>query len=47
MLEIKMKIENWLFEKLCCFTPEQVALLASFYEMTTGKDPREITEEEC
>lgn len=39
--------EEWLFAKLCSFTPNQVAMLAAFYEKTTGKDPSQITDEEC
>lgn len=47
LITLRIKFENWLFKKLCCFTPEQVGLLAAFYEKTTGKNPEEITDEEC
>ena len=42
-----IRFQNWLFSLLCGFTPDTVARLASFYEKTTGRDPHEITDEEC
>lgn len=45
-LKLKYKIIEWFFSKFCGLTFDQVALLACFYEQTTGKDATTITEGE-